>query len=85
MNVNTKNIDSEVQNLDRYISAYKKNSAEIFNEISKISSYWKDNNQVVFENKIIRQKDNNYQLVSGLEKMSSFYKAVSEKYNEKVK
>ena len=78
--VDTKKLENEVKNLDKYISNYSDNSANIYFELSKLNSYWKDSNSDIFEEKINHEKVNNLDIVEMLEKVSSFYKEVENTY-----
>lgn len=82
LSVDTKKISSEVNNLDKYIREYRNNSYDIYNEISKLSSYWKDKNETIFEDKIVKQKESNLLILEKLESISSFYKIVEDIYNK---
>lgn len=54
--VDTNKISSEIKNLDKYISDYNDNCADIYFELSKLNNYWKDNNASVFNEKINQEK-----------------------------
>ena len=57
--VDTNKISSEIKNLDKYISDYNDNCADIYFELSKLNNYWKDNNTSVFNEKINQEKIKN--------------------------
>ena len=60
--VDTNKISSEIKNLDKYISDYNDNCADIYFELSKLNNYWKDNNTSVFNEKINQEKINKNEL-----------------------
>lgn len=78
--VDTNKISSEIKNLDRYISDYNDNCADIYFELSKLNNYWKDNNTSVFNEKINQEKIKNLDTIEVLEKISNYYKEVESMY-----
>ena len=83
--VDTKNISIENKNLNRYIKEYKDNCYDVFYELSKLSSYWKDRNTEIFEENIRRQKEDNLLILDLLERINYFYSYVEEIYdNNKI-
>ena len=75
--VDTNKISSEIKNLDKYISDYNDNCADIYFELSKLNNYWKDNNASVFNEKINQEKIKNLDTIEVLERISNYYKDVS--------
>lgn len=78
--VDTNKISSEIKNLDKYISDYNDNCADIYFELSKLNNYWKDNNTSVFNEKINQEKIKNLDIIEVLEKLSNYYKEVESMY-----
>lgn len=78
--VDTNKISSEIKNLDKYISDYNDNCADIYFELSKLNNYWKDNNTSVFNEKINQEKIKNLDIIEVLEKISNYYKDVESMY-----
>lgn len=78
--VDTNKISSEIKNLDKYISDYNDNCADIYFELSKLNNYWKDNNASVFNEKINQEKIKNLDTIEVLEKISNYYKEVESMY-----
>lgn len=78
--VDTNKISSEIKNLDKYISDYSDNCADIYFELSKLNNYWKDNNTSVFNEKINQEKIKNLDTIDVLEKISNYYKEVESMY-----
>ena len=78
--VDTNKISSEIKNLDKYISDYNDNCADIYFELSKLNNYWKDNNTSVFNEKINQEKIKNLDIIEILEKISNYYKEVESMY-----
>ncbi|MFR5904380.1 MAG: hypothetical protein ACLUGB_05785 [Bacilli bacterium] len=78
--VDTNKISSEIKNLDKYISDYNDNCADIYFELSKLNNYWKDNNTSVFNEKINQEKIKNLDIIEVLEKISNYYKEVESMY-----
>lgn len=78
--VDTNKISSEIKNLDRYISDYNDNCADIYFELSKLNNYWKDNNASVFNEKINQEKIKNLDTIEVLERISNYYKEVESMY-----
>ena len=78
--VDTNKISSEIKNLDKYISDYNANCADIYFELSKLNNYWKDNNTSVFNEKINQEKIKNLDTIEVLEKISNYYKEVESMY-----
>ena len=82
--VDTNNIDLEVKNLDRSIKEYIDNSNDIFYELSKLNSYWKDNDYSLFDEKIKKEKEYFLYVIDNLEKISRIYKNIQDIYNKKI-
>lgn len=78
--VDTKNIDIENLKIKKYINEYIDNSSDIFYELSKLNSYWKDKDSIIFEDKIIKEKQQNLIIETNLEEINEFYKSVVEIY-----
>ena len=78
--VDTNKISSEIKNLDKYISDYNDNCADIYFELSKLNNYWKDNNTSVFNEKINQEKIKNLDIIEVLERISNYYKEVESMY-----
>lgn len=78
--VDTNKISSEIKNLDKYISDYNDNCADIYFELSKLNNYWKDNNASVFNEKINQEKIKNLDTIEVLEGISNYYKEVESMY-----
>ena len=78
--VDTNKISSEIKNLDKYISDYNDNCADIYFELSKLNNDWKDNNTSVFNEKINQEKIKNLDIIEVLEKISNYYKEVESMY-----
>lgn len=78
--VDTNKISSEIKNLDKYISDYYDNCADIYFELSKLNNYWKDNNASVFNEKINQEKIKNLDTIEALERISNYYKEVESMY-----
>ena len=78
--VDTNKISSEIKNLDKYISDYNDNCADIYFELSKLNNYWKDNNASVFNEKINQEKIKNRDTIEVLERISNYYKEVESMY-----
>ena len=78
--VDTNKISSEIKNLDKYISDYDDNCADIYFELSKLNNYWKDNNTSVFNEKINQEKIKNLDTIEVLERISNYYKEVESMY-----
>ena len=78
--VDTNKISSEIKNLDKYISDYNDNCADIYFELSKLNNYWKDNNTSVFNEKINQEKIKNLDTIEVLEKISNYYKEAESMY-----
>jgi|GEM_PF-940459 hypothetical protein len=78
--VDTNKISSEIKNLDKYISDYNDNCADIYFELSKLNNYWKDNNASVFNEKINQEKIKNLDTIEVLERISNYYKEVESMY-----
>lgn len=78
--VDTNKISSEIKNLDKYISDYNDNCANIYFELSKLNNYWKDDNTSVFNEKINQEKIKNLDIIEVLEKISNYYKEVESMY-----
>lgn len=78
--VDTDKISSEIKNLDKYISDYNDNCADIYFELSKLNNYWKDNNASVFNEKINQEKIKNLDTIEVLERISNYYKEVESMY-----
>ena len=78
--VDTNKISGEIKNLDKYISDYNDNCADIYFELSKLNNYWKDNNASVFNEKINQEKIKNLDIIEVLEKISNYYKEVESMY-----
>lgn len=78
--VDTNKISSEIKNLDKYISDYNDNCANIYFELSKLNNYWKDNNASVFNEKINQEKIKNLDTIEVLERISNYYKEVESMY-----
>ena len=78
--VDTNKISSEIKNLDKYISDYNDNCADIYFELSKLNNYWKDNNTSVFNEKINQEKIKNLDTIEVLERISNYYKEVESMY-----
>ena len=78
--VDTNKISSEIKNLDKYISDYNDNCADIYFELSKLNNYWKDDNTSVFNEKINQEKITNLDIIEVLEKISNYYKEVESMY-----
>lgn len=78
--VDTNKISSEIKNLDKYISDYNDNCADIYFELSKLNNYWKDNNASVFDEKINQEKIKNLDTIEVLERISNYYKEVESMY-----
>ena len=78
--VDTNKISSEIKNLDKYISDYNDNCADIYFELSKLNNYWKDNNASVFNEKINQEKIKNLDIIEVLEKISNYYKEAESMY-----
>ena len=78
--VDTNKISSEIKNLDKYISDYNDNCADIYFELAKLNNYWKDNNTSVFNEKINQEKIKNLDIIEVLEKISNYYKEVESMY-----
>ena len=78
--VDTKIISSEIKKLDKYISDYNDNCADIYFELSKLNNYWKDNNASVFNEKINQEKIKNLDTIEVLERISNYYKEVESMY-----
>ena len=78
--VDTNKISSEIKNLEKYISDYNDNCADIYFELSKLNNYWKDNNTSVFNEKINQEKIKNLDIIEVLEKISNYYKEVESMY-----
>lgn len=78
--VDTNKISSEIKNLDKYISDYNDNCADIYFELSKLNNYWKDNNASVFNEKINQEKIKNLDTIEVLERISNYYKEVESVY-----
>ena len=78
--VDTNKISSEIKNLDKYISDYNDNCADIYFELSKLNNYWKDNNASVFNEKINQEKIKNLDTIEVLERVSNYYKEVESMY-----
>lgn len=78
--VDTNKISSEIKNLDKYISDYNDNCADIYFELSKLNNYWKDNNTSVFNEKINQEKTKNLDTIEVLERISNYYKEVESMY-----
>lgn len=78
--VDTNKISSEIKNLDKYISDYNDNCADIYFELSKLNNYWKDNNTSVFNEKINQEKIKNLDTIEVLEGISNYYKEVESMY-----
>ena len=78
--VDTNKISSEIKNLDKYISDYNDNCADIYFELSKLNNYWKDNNTSVFNEKINQEKIYNLDTIEVLERISNYYKEVESMY-----
>jgi len=82
--VDTKKIASENSNLKGYIADYKDNSQLIFDELSKLYSYWKDDSTPLFQDKIREEEASNLLLVAMLEEISLFYNDVENIYDTLV-
>ena len=78
--VDTNKISSEIKNLDKYISDYNDNCADIYFELSTLNNYWKDNNTSVFNEKINQEKIKNLDTIEVLERISNYYKEVESMY-----
>lgn len=78
--VDTNKISGEIKNLDKYISDYNDNCADIYFELSKLNNYWKDNNASVFNEKINQEKIKNLDTIEVLERISNYYKEVESMY-----
>lgn len=78
--VDTNKISSEIKNLDKYISDYNDNCADVYFELSKLNNYWKDNNASVFNEKINQEKIKNLDTIEVLERISNYYKEVESMY-----
>ena len=78
--VDTNKISSEIKNLDKYISDYNDNCADIYFELSKLNNYWKDNNTSVFNENINQEKIKNLDTIEVLERISNYYKEVESMY-----
>lgn len=78
--VDTNKISSEIKNLDKYISDYNDNCADIYFELSKLNNYWKDNNASVFNERINQEKIKNLDTIEVLERISNYYKEVESMY-----
>ena len=78
--VDTNKISSDIKNLDKYISDYNDNCADIYFELSKLNNYWKDNNASVFNEKINQEKIKNLDTIEVLERISNYYKEVESMY-----
>ena len=78
--VDTNKISSEIKNLDKYISDYNDNCADIYFELSKLNNYWKDNNASVFNEKINQEKIKNLDTIEVLERISNYYNEVESMY-----
>ena len=82
--VDTNNIELEVKNLERSIKEYSDNSYDMFCELSKLGSYWKDNDASLFEEKINKERENFLNVTDGLEKISKVYKNILDIYDKKI-
>lgn len=72
--VNTDMIEETIKKLDMSIKKYEDNSYDFFYELSKLDSYWKDDNYLLFNEKLKVNKNDNLQIIENLEKISNFYK-----------
>lgn len=82
--INTNKIDAEIKLLDKCIKEYNNNSYDIFNELSKLTSYWSGEESKIFLQKINDEKVQVLNVVDNLEELSRFYKKLSN-YYEKMK
>lgn len=79
--VDIKNLNLELKNLNYYIEKYNDNSYDIFFELSKLSSYWKDKYSVFFNDKIKNDKQNMLFVLQNINKFNSLYKEIEKIYN----
>ena len=84
-NINTKNISYNTKDIDGYIKKYVENSNDFYNELSKLSSYWKGYDFDSFNRKILKQMENDLIISEGLNKLNSVYKRIEYIYEEGCK
>lgn len=78
--VDTKSVSSENNNLRNYIKDYSDNCRDMFFELSKLSSYWKDDSSSLFLDKIKAEEMNCLLITEVLEKINELYKNVENIY-----
>ena len=85
LKVDTKEINIESKKLENLIVKYNENNIEIYSELSKLSSYWNDENGTFFYDKLAKEKDNNFLLTSAIEEFNTFFKEVEGIYGDNTK
>ena len=82
--VDTNKINMELKNLDRLLKYYSENTEDLFYELSKLDSYWKDENKLLFDEKVNKDKINNIFIFDNLNKVSKLYKEIQYIYDKKI-
>ncbi len=82
LKTDTNKIGENIIILDKYIKDYKETSYTIFFELSKLDSYWHDKEKIVFDEKIIKEKNNNILILEQLDNILLLYKSIESKYSK---
>lgn len=83
LNINTRNIDYNTTAIDGYVKEYIENSNEFYNELSKLSSYWKGYDFDNFNKKLLKQMENDMIMSQEISKFNNLYKNIGYIYDEK--
>ena len=78
--IDKKNIELELKKLNKYINEYNNNVYDVFYELEKLSSYWKDNDYFLFQEKNCIDKKNSLLLVKNLQEVSELYRSACDIY-----
>ena len=80
--VDTKVIDYNTNDNDNFIKKYIDNNNEFYNDLSKLSSYWKGYDFDAFSRKMLKQRENDMIISEELSKFNNVYKDIKYIYEE---
>ena len=81
--IDTKNIGHNINDIDNNIKKYIENSNDFYNELSKLSSYWKGYDYDNYSRKILKQMENDLVVTDRLKEFNNIYKNIQNIYEEK--
>lgn len=81
MELNTKNLKIELNNLNEFIEEYETNYLNLYNEISNIPLYWKDNKSIAIVKDISLYKQKIKILIDEIYHLQDVYVEILESYS----